>query len=69
MKAYLYDIENGLYEGEAFENDELITYVDGLTTTAPPEYEKGQVPVFNQDSRKWLVVPVTEMKERLSYQH
>ncbi|NVN93058.1 MAG: hypothetical protein HXX11_21025 [Desulfuromonadales bacterium] len=67
MKAYMYNVESGLYEGETFEDDHLIKYVDGLTTTSPPRHDKGQVPVFDRNSQRWSVVPLTEMKERLGY--
>ncbi|NVN92607.1 MAG: hypothetical protein HXX11_18695 [Desulfuromonadales bacterium] len=65
MKAYMYDVESGLFEGETFEDKHLIKYVDGLTTATPPTYNKGQVPVFNRNSQMWSVVPINEIKERL----
>jgi hypothetical protein len=69
MKAYMYDVESGLYEGETYENDDLIKYVDGLTTIVPPKHEKGQIPVFIHNSQRWSVVPLSEMRERLSNYH
>jgi hypothetical protein len=66
MKVYMFNVESGLYEGEAYEDDSLIKSVDGLTPIAPPKFEKGQVPVFNLNSQGWSVVPLFEMKKRLN---
>jgi len=65
MKAYLYNEENGLYEGETFENGDTFKYVDGITTIPPPDYEHGQVPVFDRRKNAWAVIPVTIAKQLL----
>ncbi len=65
MKAYMFDTESGLYEGEAFEDESLIKYVDGLTTITPPEHDKGMVPVFNQNHQVWSLIPISAAKIRL----
>ena len=49
MKAYMYNAETGLYEGETFEEPDMLEYEDGITTVPPPDYEHGQVPVFNRE--------------------
>ena len=59
MKAYLYNAENGLYEGEAFEKADLFQHEEGITPLAPPDYEHGQVPVFDRRKNSWAVIPIT----------
>ncbi len=66
MKVYMYDAESGLYEGETFEDEYNIKYVDGLTSIVPPSHDKGMVPVFNQGYQVWSIVPIAELKKRIS---
>jgi len=65
MKAYLFNSENGLYEGEAFENADTLQYVEGITPVPPPDFEHGQVPVFDRQRNGWTVIPVTIAKQLL----
>ncbi len=66
MKAYLFNTENGLYEGETFENADMLQYDDGVTKVQPPDYEHGQVPVFDRSKNEWAVIPVTIAKQLLN---
>ena len=66
MKAYLFDIENGLYEGEAFEDPEMLQYEEGITPVPPPEYEHGQVPVYDRLKNEWAVIPINTAKQLLN---
>jgi hypothetical protein len=66
MKAYLFNKENGLYEGEAFEEDEILQHVEGITRIPPPDYEHGQVPVFDRRKNQWAVIPVNIARQLLS---
>ncbi|HCE68554.1 MAG: hypothetical protein A2X82_10235 [Geobacteraceae bacterium GWC2_55_20] len=66
MKAYLFNIENGLYEGESFEEADMLQYQEGITTVAPPDYEHGQVPVFDRRKNQWAVIPVNIARQLLS---
>lgn len=66
MKAYMFDVESGIFEGETFEHEDHIKLAEGLTTTAPPTFNKGQLAVFNQDDLKWSIVSISGMKERLT---
>ena len=66
MKAYMYNVESGLYEGETFDDEGRIAQANGLTTITPPTPKKGYVPVFNQNSQSWSLIPTDKMKERLS---
>jgi hypothetical protein len=65
MKAYLFNTESGLYEGEAFEDPEMLQYEEGITTVPPPEYEHGQVPVFDRQNNVWSVIPINIAKQLL----
>ena len=66
MKTYLFNTENGLYEGETFENADTLQYVDGVTPVPPPIYELGQVPIFDPGENRWSVLPVNIVRQRLS---
>jgi hypothetical protein len=68
MKVYLFDTENGLFEGETFEDPEMLQYEEGITTIPPPEYEHGQVPVFDHRKNEWAVIPLTIAKQLLQNQ-
>jgi hypothetical protein len=65
MKAYLYDVKTGVYEGETFEEAAMLQYEEGLTSVPPPEFEKGQVPVFDRQIHSWAVIPVSIARQLL----
>lgn len=65
MKAYMFNTENGLYEGETFEEADMLAYEEGITTIAPPRYEAGQVPLFNFAQEGWKVVPASRIREQI----
>jgi len=65
MKAYLFNTENGLYEGETFEEPDMLLYEDGITPIPPPDYAHGQVPVFDRQKHVWTVIPITIVKQLL----
>ncbi|GAC1464971.1 MAG: hypothetical protein PVSMB11_00040 [Desulfuromonadaceae bacterium] len=66
MKAYLFNAENGLYEGETFEEAGMLQYEEGITTVSPPDYEHGQVPVFDPRKKEWTVIPVAIARQLLN---
>jgi hypothetical protein len=66
MKAYLFNTENGLYEGETFEEADMLQYEEGITPVSPPEYGHGQVPVFDRREKAWALIPVTIAKQLLN---
>ena len=66
MKAYLFNSENGLYEGETFEEAGMLRYEDGITPVPPPDYEHGQVPVFDPRKNSWTVIPLTTARQLLN---
>jgi hypothetical protein len=66
MKAYLYDTETGLYEGEVFEDADLLQHEEGITDIAPPDYAHGQVPIFDRQSSSWTVVPAAIARQLLA---
>ncbi len=57
MKAYLFDTETGIYEGETFEEADMLQYEDGITTVQPPDYGHGQLAVFDRERMEWGLVP------------
>jgi hypothetical protein len=65
MKTYLFNMENGLYQGETFEEAGMLEYKDGVTVIAPPLYEAGQVPVFDAEQDGWKIMPVSLVRDQL----
>ena len=65
MKAYLFNTESGLYEGETFEEAGMLHHMEGITPIAPPGFEHGQVPVFDRQKNEWAVIPVAIAKQLL----
>ena len=66
MKTYLFNVGNGLYEGESFEEPDMLQYEEGLTPVPPPEYGHGQVPVFDRQNNSWTVIPVAIARQLLN---
>ena len=66
MKTYLFNAETGLYEGETFEEADMLQYEEGITPVPPPDYEHGQVPVFDCQKNSWAVIPVTIARQLLN---
>jgi hypothetical protein len=66
MKVYLFNAESGLYEGESFVEAGMLAYEDGITPVPPPDYEHGQVPVFDRRKKNWAVIPVTIARQLLN---
>ena len=66
MKIYLFDEKTGVYEGETFEETAMLQHEDGLTTTPPPDYEQGQVPVFDRQKNAWAVIPASVARQLLN---
>lgn len=67
MKAYMFNTANGLYEGEAFEEPDMLQYEEGVTTIPPPDYEHGQVPVFDRQNNVWTMMPVTIARQMFQF--
>jgi len=66
MKTYLFNTENGLYAGETFAEPDMLQYVEGITPVPPPDYEHGQVPVFDRQKNTWTVIPVTIARQLMN---
>lgn len=66
MKAYLFNCETGLYEGESFEEPDMLVSEEGITAVPPPDYGPGQVPVFDQERQSWAVIPATIARQLLN---
>jgi hypothetical protein len=65
MKAYQFNEETGLYEGEIFADSATLDYVGGITTVVPPEFGSGEVPVFEATGQQWTVLPVSVARQLL----
>lgn len=57
MKVFQFNMDNGIYAGELFEDEEQLRYVEGVTPVPPPPYENGYVPVFDRNTRAWSLLP------------
>lgn len=62
MKAYLFNIRSGIYEGEDFIEPHQVCEDKGITSVAPPERHSGQVPVYNRTMGDWQLIPINVMK-------
>ena len=56
MRIYFFNAENGIYEGESFEDADKLDYIEGVTSIAPPYYEHDQIPVFDKERNAWGIV-------------
>jgi len=65
MKVYLFDSENGLYAGVTYQGPDRLQTEDGITAIPPPEYQSGQVPVFDHQQQEWVVIPTTIARQLL----
>lgn len=63
MKVYLFNVENGLYEGEDFRAGAELDESEGVTNQAPPQCERGTVPVFDPTIGSWKAVAVASLKK------
>lgn len=66
MKVYLFDPGSGLFEGESYEQGDMLDYIEGVTTVAPPPYQAGEVPLFDMDRQSWTVMPISVVR---GFQH
>jgi len=53
MRVYYFCPETGVYQGEDFQ--EQPDAVIGVTTVAPPMYNRGEVPVFDAVTQSWHI--------------
>jgi hypothetical protein len=63
VKIYLFNPETGIYQGEAFADENprqrgVFVVPPGATTIAQPAYGCGQVPVFSVAENRWELKPV-----------
>jgi hypothetical protein len=66
MKAYLFNVENGLYLGETFEEPDILVSGDGVTPISPPDYERDEMPMFDRQNKSWGVIPVTATRQLIA---
>jgi hypothetical protein len=66
MKTYLFNPDNGIYEGETFEEPDMLKYEEGITPVPPPAYDHGHVPVFDRQNNSWAVIPTSIARQLLN---
>ena len=65
MKIYLFNPETGIYLGEDFADESTMTrnsfaVPPDATTIAPPQHERGEIPVFDAAAQRWDVRPPSD---------
>jgi hypothetical protein len=60
VRIFYFDPENGLYQGEGFMEAFRPDAHKGVTTAAPPQYQKGEVPVFDHVRQCWTIQSVAD---------
>jgi hypothetical protein len=65
MKAYMYDPESGIYQGQVYEDGSLLKYIEGVTTIPPLPYADNEVLAFDGNEQKWIVRTIVEMRKIL----
>jgi len=65
MKIYLFDSENGLYEGVTYEDPARLQDRIDVTTIPPPVYEAGQTLIYDLLKEEWVVMPTTIVRQLL----
>jgi hypothetical protein len=58
VRVYYFSPENGVYQGEGFEDKGQLDAVIGVTTVPPPVYGRGEVPVFDAMKQCWDIQQV-----------
>jgi hypothetical protein len=66
MKVYLFNAENGLYQGETFAEADKIKLEDGITSIPVPEYNHGEIPIFDLRENAWAVKPIHLVRQQLN---
>lgn len=66
MRVYLYNVKTGVFEGETFEEAATLQHGEGLTASPPPDYEQGQIPVFDRQKNTWAVIPASIARQLLA---
>lgn len=59
MRVYCYSLETGVYQGEDFLDERELASTEGVTPIAPPEYLRGEVPVFDPSTQSWNLVKLS----------
>lgn len=59
MRIYYFAPETGVYQGEDFWEESQAVHADGITTVAPPPYNRGELPLFDAATHQWSLTPLT----------
>jgi hypothetical protein len=55
VRVYYFCPENGIYQGEDFQDKDQLDTVNGVTAVPPPLYHHGEVPVFDAATQSWSI--------------
>lgn len=59
MRIYYFCPETGVYQGEDFLDESRLDSIDGVTNLAPPQYSRGQAPVYDKTLQRWNLIELT----------
>jgi hypothetical protein len=59
VKVYYFSPETGIFQGDDYLDEHQLDVTEGVTRIAPPEYARGEVPIFEAVTQRWLVVKVS----------
>lgn len=66
MKIYFFDRDSGIYQGEEFEDDALVSEMDNATTVVPPpSCTKGEIAVFDPVAQRWDIRDLAEFSRQI----
>ena len=68
MRIYFFNQETGVFQGEGFEDEKNLATLEGATTIAPPCYSQGEVPLFDETSRRWTLCRIQQREHVFSMQ-
>jgi hypothetical protein len=54
MRVFYFDEENGIFQGQGYEDGHIAPDTPGMTTIPPPPHEQGMVPVFVRGEGRWV---------------
>jgi hypothetical protein len=65
MKLFTFDTETGLYLGQDFGDKKDVDVSEGITELEPPDFNRGETPVFDFNTKQWVVVEIAKVQPLL----
>lgn len=59
VRVYCFCPATGVYQGEDFLDECQLESTEGITSIAPPNYVRGEVPVFYSAAQRWEVMKLS----------